>query len=72
MLNKNFLTNFLACVLILIGVLLDHTLIPNMGLFALAGAITNTLAILMLFERVPFLYGSGVIPLRFNEFKRAF
>lgn len=69
MLNKNFLTNFLACVLVLIGWFLDHALLINMGLFALAGAITNTLAIHMLFERVPFLYGSGVIPLRFNEFK---
>ncbi len=39
------------------------------GLFALSGAITNQLAIYMLFEKVPFLYGSGVIPLRFEAFK---
>ncbi len=41
----------------------------NTGLFALSGGITNWLAIHMLFERVPLLYGSGVIPLRFEEFK---
>ena len=41
----------------------------NTGLFALSGGITNWLAIHMLFERVPGLYGSGVIQLRFEEFK---
>ena len=41
----------------------------NTGLFALSGAITNWLAIYMLFERVPGLYGSGVIPLHFEDFK---
>ncbi len=41
----------------------------DMGLFALAGSITNALAIHMLFEKVPGLYGSGVIPNRFEEFK---
>jgi len=39
------------------------------GLFAISGAVTNQLAIHMLFEKVPFLYGSGVIPQRFEEFK---
>jgi uncharacterized membrane protein YheB (UPF0754 family) len=41
------------------------------GMFALSGGITNWLAIHMLFERVPLLYGSGVIPNRFEEFKAA-
>ena len=41
------------------------------GLFALSGAITNQLAIHMLFEKIPFLYGSGVIPSRFEAFKEA-
>ena len=41
------------------------------GLFALSGAVTNWLAIHMLFEKVPGLYGSGVIPARFEEFKTA-
>jgi len=39
------------------------------GLFALSGAITNQIAIHMLFEKVPFLYGSGVIQLQFVAFK---
>ena len=43
----------------------------KMGSFALSGSLTNWLAVYMLFEKVPFLYGSGVIPARFEEFKRA-
>ena len=39
------------------------------GVFALSGGLTNWLAIHMLFEKVPFFYGSGVIPNRFLEFK---
>ncbi len=41
----------------------------NVGLFAFSGAITNWLAVHMLFEKVPGLYGSGVIPARFEELK---
>lgn len=41
----------------------------QIGLFALSGALTNWLAVHMLFERVPGLYGSGVIPARFETFK---
>ena len=43
----------------------------SIGLFALSGALTNWLAVHMLFEKVPGLYGSGVIVLKFQEFKRA-
>jgi len=39
------------------------------GLFAFSGAITNKLAIYMIFNRVPMLYGSGVIELNFERFK---
>jgi uncharacterized membrane protein YheB (UPF0754 family) len=39
------------------------------GLFALSGAVTNQLAIHMLFEKVPFLYGSGIIEKNFSTFK---
>ena len=41
----------------------------SVGLFSFSGSITNWLAVHMLFERVPFLYGSGVIPNRFEQFK---
>jgi len=40
-------------------------------LFALSGTITNALAIHMLFERVPGLYGSGVVVIYFEEIKIA-
>tara|TARA_B100001093_G_C26521171_1_gene881838 strand:- start:231 stop:836 length:606 start_codon:yes stop_codon:yes gene_type:complete len=39
------------------------------GLFALSGSITNSLAIHMLFEKIPFFYGSGIIPLNFERIK---
>lgn len=39
------------------------------GLFGFAGGVTNWLAVKMLFDRVPFLYGSGVIPSRFQEIR---
>ena len=39
------------------------------GLFALSGSITNWLAVYMLFDKVPFIYGSGVIPRNFVMFK---
>ncbi|MBD3795292.1 MAG: DUF445 family protein [Epsilonproteobacteria bacterium] len=43
----------------------------DIGLFALSGAVTNQLAIYMLFHKVPFLYGSGVIEKNFESFKMA-
>ncbi|WP_423186293.1 DUF445 domain-containing protein [Alishewanella sp. d11] len=67
--NKNVLTNGVALLLVLVGWGIEQPILLSVGLFALAGAITNTLAIHMLFEKVPFLYGSGVIPERFSEFK---
>ncbi|CAA6798991.1 MAG: Unknown protein, partial [uncultured Sulfurovum sp.] len=39
------------------------------GLFAFSGAVTNQVAIYMLFNKVPFLYGSGVIEENFENFK---
>lgn len=41
------------------------------GLFALSGAVTNQLAIHMLFEKIPFLYGSGIIIDRFESIREA-
>src|SRR5512137_1568203 len=70
-LDKSLVTNLVAVVIIGIGyispVLQDF--IKSIGFFALSGAITNWLAIHMLFEKVPYLYGSCVIPDRFEEFK---
>ncbi|QXO15631.1 DUF445 domain-containing protein [Vibrio ostreae] len=69
--NKSFITNFVALVLLAGGYALDNRLALYAGLFAFSGAITNWLAIHMLFEKVPGLYGSGVIPARFEAFKAA-
>ncbi len=72
--NKSLLTNFFAVILITLSFVLENeytTLLLFTGLFALSGAVTNQLAIHMLFEKVPFLYGSGVIPSRFEAFKEA-
>ena len=41
------------------------------GLFGFAGGTTNWLAVKMLFDRVPLLYGSGVIPARFRAIREA-
>lgn len=69
--NKSFITNFLALIAVASGYIFANNIVFTISLFALSGAITNWLAIHMLFERVPFLYGSGVIPARFEDFKIA-
>lgn len=72
--SKSFLTNIIAIIIIALSFVVP----PNLsqiflysGLFALSGALTNLIAIHMLFEKVPFFYGSGVIELKFVEFKSA-
>ena len=71
MFNKSLTTNIVALAIIAVSYLLPkyNAIIYLIGLFALSGGITNWLAIHMLFEKVPFFYGSGVIPSRFEEFK---
>lgn len=72
--KKSSLTNSIAILLIALSFLFSPnyaSLLLFTGLFALSGAVTNQLAIHMLFEKVPFLYGSGVIPQRFEAFKAA-
>lgn len=69
--NKSLLTNLVALLVIATGYWcpVQPELLKSIGFFALSGAITNWLAVHMLFEKVPLLYGSGVIPNRFDEFK---
>ena len=71
MFNKSLITNLVALLIIAIGYTspVYSEIIYMTGLFALSGGVTNWLAIHMLFEKVPFFYGSGVIPSRFKEFK---
>lgn len=71
--NKSLNTNIIAAVFICAGIIMPEPFkkpVLGIGLFALSGAITNWLAIHMLFEKVPGLYGSGVIPARFEDFKK--
>ncbi|MGL1956898.1 MAG: DUF445 domain-containing protein [Colwellia sp.] len=69
--NKSVITNLIALICTLIGYAIGNHLAFTIGLFALSGAITNWLAVHMLFEKIPGLYGSGVIPARFEDFKKA-
>lgn len=65
-------TNLIALAIMLLGLAVPDRagdLLFTTGLFAFSGGFTNWIAIYMLFEKVPFLYGSGVIPERFEEFK---
>jgi uncharacterized membrane protein YheB (UPF0754 family) len=70
-LNKSLITNLISVIIIIVSYFtpLYKEQIRSVGFFALSGAITNWIAIYMLFEKVPGLYGSGVIPSRFEEFK---
>jgi len=71
--NKSLTTNLIAALILGLGFVVGDADIAGIlimvGLFALSGALTNWLAIFMLFEKVPFLYGSGVVPAHFEEFK---
>ncbi|EDZ90673.1 DUF445 family protein [Francisella tularensis] len=69
--NKSFVTNLVAAILAIIGWYFAEVHIKNIGFYALSGALTNWIAIYMLFEKIPFLYGSGIIPNKFESFKRA-
>ena len=69
--NKSILTNLISVTITIYGLVspIYSTEIFMAGLFALSGGLTNWLAIHMLFEKIPLLYGSGVIPNRFEDFK---
>ena len=71
--NKSILTNIVALLITLIGIInpFENSLLLMIGLFSLSGGITNWIAIHMLFEKVPFVYGSGIIPKNFLMFKQA-
>lgn len=67
--NKSDITNIFTILLLAYGYGNNNDALFTIGLFAFSGAITNTLAIHMLFEKVPYLYGSGVIEKKFTQFK---
>lgn len=67
--NKSDMTNIISILVMALGYFIDNPTLFLIGIFAFSGAITNSLAIYMLFEKVPFLYGSGVIESKFSAFK---
>ena len=67
--NKSVLTNGISFLILLLGLNLQNNIIATVGLFAISGGLTNWLAIHMLFEKIPFLYGSGVVQIQFESFK---
>lgn len=70
--SKSLITDIFSLLLIGVSFMVPsqyHEALLFTGLFALSGAITNQLAIHMLFEKVPFLYGSGAIEKNFTAFK---
>jgi len=82
--NISFLSNCTSFSILVLGIILSNTVgkdsatghtfsryVLSFGLFAFAGGITNWLAVKMLFDKVIFLYGSGVIPRRFVEIRTA-
>lgn len=81
--HKGSVSNTLSLVVLLCGLTIEMRLagepsawlialgpwVMAVGVFGFAGGITNWLAVKMLFDRVPGLYGSGVIPARFREIR---
>lgn len=74
MMDKGWITNSMSLGLVGVSYLFEGVMAQALraaGLFALSGAVTNQLAIHMLFEKVPFLYGSGIILDRFESIREA-
>jgi uncharacterized membrane protein YheB (UPF0754 family) len=72
--DKGWLTNGISLGLVGLSYAVDGmvaNILRSAGLFALSGAVTNQLAIHMLFEKVPYLYGSGIILDRFESIREA-
>ncbi|MEM7754799.1 MAG: DUF445 domain-containing protein [Planctomycetota bacterium] len=75
--DKSRLTTVLAAGLVGIALAIDpnggapylREVVLSAGLFAFSGAVTNWIAIHMLFERIPGLYGSGVVQERFEAIR---
>lgn len=67
--NKSLVTNLIAFIACIAGWFFHIDWLFIMASFALSGALTNWLAVHMLFEKIPGLYGSGIIQIKFEQFK---
>jgi uncharacterized membrane protein YheB (UPF0754 family) len=76
--SNSTISNSLSFLIMLSGLILYSSIdsgaskyILSFGLFSFSGGITNWLAVKMLFDKIPFLYGSGIIPGRFKEIRKS-
>jgi len=72
LISKSLIVNLISLALVIISYFVPQEYSKYLfysGLFALSGAITNQIAIFMIFNKVPFIYGSGVIEENFDKFK---
>ena len=71
--NKTLTTNFVAAVILVSSFIESpyQNILFNIGAFALSGSLTNNLAVYMLFEKIPLIYGSGVVQNNFDQFRVA-
>ncbi|MCH2374584.1 MAG: DUF445 domain-containing protein [Planctomycetes bacterium] len=71
--DKGTVSNLVSAVVFAVGFFAPSStaqaFLFSAGIFALSGGLTNWLAVKMLFDRVPGLIGSGVIPARFKEIR---
>ena len=73
LMNKTLTTNFFAAVILVSSFIESpyQNILFNIGAFALSGSLTNNLAVYMLFEKIPLIYGSGVVQNNFDQFRVA-
>lgn len=71
--DKGTFSNCLSAAVLGVSLVLPEgvfrALLFSTGMYAFSGGITNWLAVKMLFDRIPGLIGSGVIPARFREIR---
>ncbi|MEM0984454.1 MAG: DUF445 domain-containing protein [Planctomycetota bacterium] len=70
--DKSALTTIVSAAVTAAGLLIEGPAgdaVFTFGMFALSGAVTNWIAVHMLFEKIPGLYGSGVVQARFEEIR---
>ena len=74
MIDKGTVSNWISAACLGLSVFLPvntfTAAFASASMFAFSGGITNWLAVKMLFDRIPGLVGSGVIPARFREIRR--
>jgi uncharacterized membrane protein YheB (UPF0754 family) len=72
--DKGTVSNVISVAVLVVGWALPpsaiQALVLTAGMYAFSGGITNALAVKMLFDRIPGLVGSGVIPARFEQIRR--